>query len=105
MRDEHSLACNWSSSPSDECTPPQRKPARRPGWRFKFRSTQFVPASQVSAPGAPRAGTRRETISAMSHKENAEISQAVPDIVRDLVRRAESKLAELEARKQYLRRR
>src|SRR5262249_46203720 len=28
-----------------------------------------------------------------------------PDIVRDLVRRAESKLAELESRKQYLRRR
>ena len=41
----------------------------------------------------------------MSHKENAELVQAVPDIVRDLVRRAESKLAELEARKQYLRRR
>ena len=40
----------------------------------------------------------------MSHKD-AELSQTVPDIVRDLVRRAESKLAELEARKQYLRRR
>src|SRR5215831_6473190 len=40
----------------------------------------------------------------MSHKD-AELSQTVPDIVRDLVRRAESKLVELEARKQYLRRR
>ena len=41
----------------------------------------------------------------MSPKENAESRQAIPDMVRDLVRRAESKLAELEARKQYLRRR
>jgi hypothetical protein len=41
----------------------------------------------------------------MPQKENAELLQAVPDMVRDLVRRAESKLAELEARKQYLRRR
>ena len=41
----------------------------------------------------------------MPDKENAEPQQAVPDIVRDLVRRAESKLVELEARKQYLRRR
>jgi len=38
-------------------------------------------------------------------RKDPELSQTVPDIVRDLVRRAESKLAELEARKQYLRRR
>jgi hypothetical protein len=84
---------------------PTKDPAKSGHWRLKFRSTQFVPASLVSAPVAHPVGKRRETISAMSHKENAETSQPVPDIVRDLVQRAESKLAELEARKQYLRRR
>jgi multidrug resistance efflux pump len=41
----------------------------------------------------------------MSPKENVESRQAIPEMVRDLVRRAEAKVAELEARKQYLRRR
>jgi hypothetical protein len=41
----------------------------------------------------------------MSRKENPGLVQTVPDMIRDLVRRAEAKLAELEGRKQYLRRR
>lgn len=40
----------------------------------------------------------------MSPKQDAE-PQAIPDMVRDLVRRAESKLEELETRRQHLRRR
>jgi hypothetical protein len=41
----------------------------------------------------------------MSGKEHTGLVHAVPDMIRDLVRRAEAKLAELESRKQYLRRR
>jgi hypothetical protein len=104
MRDEHSLVCNWISPPSDECTPPMEDPARTRHTPPKFRDAQFVPIRVVPAPGHPQPGTWRDTISAMSHKDT-ELSHTVPDLVRDLVRRAESKLAELEARKQYLRRR
>jgi hypothetical protein len=66
---------------------------------------QLVPAIMVSAP-KHRCPTRNVTqFQPMSRKENAGLVQAVPEMIRDLVRRAEAKLAELEGRKQYLRRR
>jgi hypothetical protein len=72
---------------------------------LKFAGARFVPAKIVSAPIDLHATHNVKQFPIMSQKENPELLQAIPDMVRDLVRRADRKLAELEARKQYLRRR